>query len=192
MILYALYMTVIAYIKHNERRNIGAVVSCILGNLKSEQGVDGLYYVPWEDGNAQRVLNDSEYVRKTEIDKRQAYIYFAIKDEFAKYFRSREIYIVAEYLDHKEYGEFHLHYDSTDRNHPNSAFKGTEKYCTFVGSKKWKTAIWKITDGNFRKSQQNKADFRFKCGIASSQVSPSGKTEAFDIYLKKIAVIATN
>ncbi len=190
LILFALYMTALAYYERNNSKKTATIVSCKLGDSKSERGDKGLLYVPWEDGNAIRELTDFQYVRRTDVTTGQRYIYFAIDENLVSNFRKREVYIIAEYLDQKNYGELHLHYDSTDRNHPNKAFKCADKIIQFTGTQKWQIAIWKITDGNFKRSQQQQADFRFRRGTASSEESPTGHAEEFDIYVRKVIVVS--
>ena len=190
LILVTLYMTFVAYSERNNKKKTGAVVTCDLGNTKSEQGDKGLIYVPWEDGNAKKELTDSQYVRRTDVALGQRYIYFAFDENLVSNFRKREVYILTEYLDEKDYGELHLHYDSTDRNHPNKAFKCADKIIKFSGTQNWQIATWKINDGNFKRAQQERADFRLRRGTASSVESPSGQAEEFDIYVRKIIAVS--
>lgn len=191
LLFYALFMTIWAYLEHIKKREISTLVSCRLGDLKSEKGLNGLRYIRWDDGDAVRELKDNNYIRRTNVSQRQRYIYFVISED-AKKFRNKEIYIIAEYFDSSDMGNFHLHYDSSDKNHPNKNFKGAQHHVNFTGSNTWKIAIWKIDDGNFKKSQQGAADFRFRCGRISSLEHPEGKPGVFDIYIRKVTVVAAS
>ncbi len=193
LIIYAVLMTLMVTLMLSEKRQAFEIASCKLGNLESEKGRDGLKYIKWEDGNAVRELRDGDYIRRTDIKKDQGYIYFSFDEKIAHNFRAsrrREVYILVEYLDNKNYGEFHLHYDSNDKNVAMPAFKRTDHHTVYTGTSEWKIAVWRIKDGKFRQSEQQLADFRIRAGSASSLESPSGKPDIFDVYIKKVVVVA--
>ncbi len=186
-------VTTISAVK--EKKGVSNIVWCELGNLKSEDGAFGLKYLPYRDGNAKRKLLDQQYIRQTEIAKKQGYMYFKIDGNRVNDFRQhkgRNTYIIVEYFDDKAYGDFSLHYDSTDKEHFRPEFKGALENTEFTGTNTWKTAIWNLSDANFqgRQQQEIRADFRLQAGKASSSVSPTGKFEAFDVSIRKVVVVS--
>lgn len=187
---YAILSTCFLFYFKNRSIISQDVVSCTLGVDEEEKGKMGIKYVRYEDGDARRVFFENRYVRTTDVSKRQRYIYFALDTKFAARFRKADhVYVIVEFFDAAEHkgSNFVVQYASRDTKHVNRIFKTPENEVILQGSDKWELGVFRLEDGEFKRSQHDgKADFRIRCphklGTSSN---PS------DIMIRKVVLVSS-
>jgi hypothetical protein len=190
LLAYALLTTCFLFYFKNKSSILQDVVSCTLGVDEEEKGKLGIKYVRYEDGDASLVFFEDRYVRKTDVIKKQRYIYFALDTKLAVRFRKADhVYVIIEFFDAAEHEgwNFVVQYASKDSKNVNPRFKTPENEVIFEGSDRWQLGVFKLEDVEFKRSQHDGiADFRIRCPHRlDTNIKPS------DIMIRKVVMVSS-
>jgi len=166
---------------------------CKLGDPRSEDGRDGIYLVDFkDDGSSVREIVDKEWVRRTDNRSENLYFYFALRGDFAEYFRSKPLLILVEYLDRNEGFDgstkddgkrgLYLLYDAIGDDH-DSIFKKAGQIGFTEIDGVWKWAGFNVKDGFFKRRQQGIGDFRIGCRYPNLH-------RDYNLYLRRVMLVS--
>jgi hypothetical protein len=187
---YALLTTCFLLYFKNKSNILQDVASCTLGVDEEEQGKLGIKFVRYEDGDARLVFFKDRYVRKTDVSKKQRYIYFALDTKLAARFRKADhVYVIIEFFDAAEHEgwNFVVQYASKDSKNVNPRFKTPENEVILKGSDKWELGVFRLEDVEFKRGQHDGiADFRIRC---PHRLGTNNKPS--DIMIGKVVMVSS-
>lgn len=184
--LYSVWITIWCMHIVKRNRSVSTIVSCKLGDERSENGQDGLLYIRYSDGNAPKELLKKDFVRRSDFSSGSYYMYLRIRKDVVGNFQGKHCIVLVEFFDGSATGSFDLQYDSEDKEHPNFKYKTTESFA-YSGSDDWKLAKFNLPDPAFKQRQNGNSDFRLRM---AHLVNPSEPHP--DIYVRKIICVSLN